>query len=134
MREKIDHLDAQFRRLHHLLVAQANELPEHPYSDLAARSILRAAASIEQICNGISTRLWDDPFEWTLPEYLSSRTRIIRYLDEVESTRQLAFAYLTDDSDLDKQIPAPRKLRTLFELFSDTLREAYVRDANTTDA
>ena len=34
--------------------------------------ILRSAAAVEQTFGGITTRLWDDPFEWTLPEALST--------------------------------------------------------------
>src|SRR5438874_2331398 len=45
--------------------------------------LLRSAAMVEKSFGGIMTRLWDDPFEWTLPEKLSDRKRILFYLDEV---------------------------------------------------
>src|SRR3954447_2071342 len=72
--------------------------------------ILRSAAMIEKTFGGITTRLWDDPFEWTLPEKLSTASHILNYLDEVEATRQKGFAYFTSDSDLQARIPAPEQL------------------------
>ena len=30
--------------------------------------ILRSAATVEQTFGALTTRMWDDPFEWTLPE------------------------------------------------------------------
>src|SRR5262249_51850786 len=42
-------------------------------------SILRSAANIEQVFLGITRRLWDDPFEWTLPEKLSSKPAVFEY-------------------------------------------------------
>src|SRR5690242_3650361 len=50
--------------------------------------ILRSAAAVEQTFDGLTTRMWDDPFEWTLPEKLSTRDAILQYLDEVEGTRK----------------------------------------------
>ena len=87
----------------------------------AGEYVLRSAAAVEQTCGGITTRLWDDPFEWTLPEKLSTRERVIEYLNEVEDTRRSAFRFFTSDSDLSKQIPAPEKLRSIFDLVLETL-------------
>ena len=86
--------------------------------------VLRSAAAVEQSCGGITTRLWDDPFEWTLPEELSTPDRIMDYLAEVESTRQLAFQFLKSDDDLKKEIPAPSTLRPIFDLLLETLARA----------
>ena len=86
--------------------------------------VLRSAAAVEQTCGGITTRLWDDPFEWTLPEELSTPDRIINYLAEVESTRQSAFQFLKSDDDLKKEIPAPSTLRPIFDLLLETLARA----------
>src|SRR5687767_509376 len=52
--------------------------------------VLRSAGAVEQTSGGISTRLWDDPFEWTLPESLASVDGVKHYLGEVELTRQQA--------------------------------------------
>lgn len=86
--------------------------------------VLRSAAAVEQSCGGITTRLWDDPFEWTLPEELSTPDRIMDYLAEVESTRQSAFQFLKSDDDLKKEIPAPSTLRPIFDLLLETLARA----------
>jgi len=56
-----------------------------------AESVLRGAAAVEQTFGGLTANLWDDPFEWTLPENLSTKARIIEYLEEVAATRQRAF-------------------------------------------
>ena len=78
--------------------------------------ILRSAATVEQMAGGIMMRLWDDPFEWTLPEKLSTVQLVIEYLDEVESTRSRAFGFIGSDDAMQKEIPAPENLRTIFDL------------------
>jgi len=86
--------------------------------------LLRSAGAVEQTFGGITTRLWDDPFEWTLPEKLSTPAAVLEYLDEVERTRLAGFGFFTSDDDLQKQIPAPEKLRPLFDLLLETLAKA----------
>src|SRR5688500_15344125 len=86
--------------------------------------ILRSAAAVEQTFGGITTRLWDDPFEWTLPEKLSTRAKVVAYLDEVEETRASAFKYFASDDDLAKQIPAPQRIRSIFDLMLETVARA----------
>jgi len=86
--------------------------------------ILRSAAMVEKTFGGITTRLWDDPFEWTLPEKLSDRESIIRYLDEVEETRKNGFSFFTSGADLKKELPAPEKLRSIIQILLDTLAMA----------
>lgn len=86
--------------------------------------ILRSAAMVEKTFGGITTRLWDDPFEWTLPEKLSDSTAILGYLDEVEATRQKGFAFFTSDDDLKREIPAPERLTPIIDILLDTLGKA----------
>lgn len=86
--------------------------------------ILRSAATVEKTFGGISTRLWDDPFEWTLPEKLSEKQDILNYLDEVEATRKRGFAFFTSDEDLTREIPAPERLKPLIDILIDTLTQA----------
>lgn len=86
--------------------------------------LLRSAAAVEQTCGGITTRLWDDPFEWTLPEKLSTPELVAGYMDEVEETRRVAFGFFKSDDDLHKQIPAPEDLRTIFDLLLETVARA----------
>jgi hypothetical protein len=86
--------------------------------------ILRSAAMVEQTFGGITTRLWDDPFEWTLPEKLSTKQAILQYFEEVEGTRTRGFAFIADDRSLLTRIPAPETLRSLFDILVDTLAAA----------
>jgi hypothetical protein len=86
--------------------------------------LLRSAAAIEQTCGGITTRLWDDPFEWTLPEELSTTAKVSDYLREVEASRVSAFRFLRSDDDLKMQIPAPSELRSIFDLLLGTVARA----------
>jgi hypothetical protein len=86
--------------------------------------LLRSAGAVEQTCNGITTKMWDDPFEWTLPESLSTNEKVLEYLGEVEETRARAFALFTSDEDLRRETPAPEKLKTIFALLLETLSRA----------
>lgn len=86
--------------------------------------VLRSAGKIEQTFGGITTRLWDDPFEWTLPEKLSTVELITEYLGEVEATRSNGFALLKSDEDLRREIPAPVKMKMIFEVLLETVARA----------
>ncbi len=86
--------------------------------------ILRSAAAVEQTFGGITVKLWDDPFEWTLPEELSTNEKILEYLSEVEKTRQNGFAFFTSDNDLLKEIPAPEEMKTIVTLLIETIARA----------
>jgi hypothetical protein len=70
-------------------------------------SVVRSAATLEQAFGGLTTNLWDDPHEWTLPETLSTSALIVEYLAEVDQARTRAFASLVDDSALEKYIALP---------------------------
>lgn len=87
--------------------------------------ILRSAAAVEQTCGGLNANLWDDPFEWTLPETLSTPELVAEYLDEVGQTRDRFFARLKDDEDLKKLIVLPGGgTEPLNNLLLETLRRA----------
>jgi hypothetical protein len=86
--------------------------------------ILRSAAMVEKTFGGITTRLWDDPFEWTLPEALSTSANVLAYLAEVEETRAAGFGFFKSDEDLTRRIPSPEKLRTLFDILLETVAHA----------
>jgi hypothetical protein len=97
--------------------------------DLAARSVspenlVRSAAAVEQMCGGLTANLWDDPFEWTLPETLYNPDRVIEYLDEVDLARQRTFNSI-DDAALTKLISVPSgESRLLISLLLETLVKA----------
>src|SRR6185369_7010731 len=86
--------------------------------------ILRSGAAIEQMCVGLTANLWDDPFEWTLPETLSNADRIVEYLSEVDLARELAFNSI-DDGALSKYIAVPSgEEQLLISLLLETLVKA----------
>jgi len=107
-----------------LLFAKPRKL-EHTFAMLSVGEyILRSAASVEQTFGGITTRLWDDPFEWTLPEKLSTTELIRDYLDEVEETTAKGFAFFASDDDLKRQMPAPVELKPILQILLETLARA----------
>ena len=102
-------------------VVRATESAAHSVGDL----VLRSAGAVEQTCGGITANLWDDPFEWTLPENLSTTRLVIEYLDEVDATRKRAFDRFLRDSDLLKQVQMPSgETQPLLNLLLDTLVRA----------
>ena len=92
--------------------------------DTVAERVVRSAACVEQAFGGVTTRLWDDPFEWTLPEELSDRSSILNYLDEVADTRNRGLAVIKSDADLKREIPAPVLMKTLDEVLKNCLADA----------
>lgn len=149
-REIVESLDREFARLHLnscaiIESASGDSLYEIPApaglsasnSEPASPSsigerVLRCTATIEQTFGGITANLWDDPFEWTLPEYLSTPQKVKDHLDEVEAMRQRAFTSFADDACLGKHIATPSgETQPLIELLSETLVSAadYQRQA-----
>jgi len=86
--------------------------------------IVRSAGAVEQTFDGITANLWDDPFEWTLPENLATREKLLEYFDEVEATRQRGFGLFKDDLDLLKKVMTPSGQMHLASLLLDTLVRA----------
>lgn len=86
--------------------------------------VLRSAAAVESTFGGITAKLWDDPFEWTLPEALPTPAHVLGYLDEVAVVRANGFAFLGDDAELARSIPAPEKLKPLSAILIDSLLRA----------
>ena len=85
---------------------------------------IRSAAAIEQLCGGLTANLWDDPFEWTLPETLSNADRVVEYLSEVDLARERAFNSI-DDAALTKYISVPSsEERPLISVLLETLVKA----------
>lgn len=96
---------------------------DFPFNSIGG-NILRSAGAVEQTFGGITVRLWDDPFEWTLPEELNTNAKIIEYLDETEKTRNRGFELFASDEDLKKEMPAPEKMKTIFEILLETVSKA----------
>ncbi len=130
-RHIVDSLDRAFARLHAgscNIVQRTTTERLYQSRDEAlsiGESVLRSAAVVEQAFGGITANLWDDPFEWTLPEYLTTPARVLEHLREVETTRARAFASFTDDSCLTKQIATPaEQSQSLVDLLLQTLERA----------
>jgi hypothetical protein len=130
MRKSIESLDKEFTDLHRQSCNLIEQLsPEQLYQKLPAadscgEQVLRSAAIVEQAFGGITANLWDDPFEWTLPEMLTTPARVVEYLAEVEDTRRQAFQLFKDDQDLSKNIMAPSGATQLRPFLLDTLQRA----------
>lgn len=133
MKESINSLDEQFALLHRqscelidrlspaLLYQKASDAAS---SDSCGEQILRGAAVVEQAFGGLTANLWDDPFEWTLPETLSTKSSVLEYLDEVEATRRRGFELFKSDQDLSKEIVTPTGPTQLLPFLLDTLKRA----------
>lgn len=136
MRNFIEIFDRRFQKIHSrscelIKLIPNNKLYWQPREKAAlfpvnscGEYILRSAGAIEQTFGGITTKLWDDPFEWTLPEALSTNEKILEYLDEVKEIRKKGFTLFQSDEDLRREIPAPERLKSLFELLLETLAKA----------
>lgn len=137
MKRLISCLDEEFARLHARTLALVQIIPAEklywqprPSSGAfpiysCGEYVLRSAASVEQTFGGINANLWDDPFEWTLPETLQSPAHIKGYLLEVETTRQGSFERFLEDGDLVKEIAAPSgQNKLLGALLLETLARA----------
>ena len=136
MKKLIEIFENQFARLHNRsgelvrmipdekLFWKPRELKETYAIRSCGENILRSAGAVEQTFGGITTRLWDDPFEWTLPEELSTVEKFTQYLEEVEETRKKGFAFFNSDEDLLKKLPAPEKLKSIFEILLETVARA----------
>lgn len=136
MKNQLTIFDWQFEKLHarscELIEKTPNEkLFWQPYKingsfpvNSCGAYILQSAGKVEQTFNGITAKLWDDPFEWTLPEALSTGNLMLEYLAEVEETRRRGFAFFHSDEDLSRVLPAPEKLKTIFEILLETSASA----------
>jgi hypothetical protein len=127
-------LSDEFARLYSLWCALLAECElefiykksEDSPSPSIGESLLRSAAVVEQTFGGITSNLFDDPFEWTLPETLATHESILEYLSEVEGTRRRAFDSFSSDAELAKEIVLPSgEMRSLAGLMLQTLTVAF---------
>ena len=115
-REIIEQLDQAFAELIVSLKHLARSVPPE--------NLVRSAAVIEQMCGGLTANLWDDPFEWTLPETLNTPAKVLEYLSEVETLRNRAFLAFKNDADLSKEIMTPAGAKQISPFLLDTLKRA----------
>src|SRR6185295_10595388 len=111
--------EAQFLELHTQSLALLKEVPQEQlywrpqhledatqnYS--VGEYLLKSAGAVEQTFGGLTANLWDDPFEWTLPETIDTKGKFESYLGEVEATRQRGFALFSGDDVLEKEVAMP---------------------------
>lgn len=130
MRQSIENLDEQFADLYRQSRDLITRLPRNLLYrgadewEACGEDLLRSAAVVEQAFGGLTANLWDDPFEWTLPETLSTAEKVNEYLAEVEATRRQAFDSFQDDGELDKEIMTPSGRTQLLRFLLDTLQRA----------
>ena len=142
MRSLIDSLGQRFESIHSASLELLDEFPaDHLFihSELGgergtsfAFELIRAAAEVEKAFGGITRRLWDDPFEWTLPEELSTKTAIRNYLAEVAAAREKGLRFIRSDEELSAKIPAPEEFLSLSEILTQTISRADNHLANAT--
>jgi len=128
-RQIVQHLEQEFAELIKSLKDLVRSVPtellyRHPPAVSVGENILRSAAVVEQTCGELTSNLWDDPFEWTLPETLSNPDLVVEYLSDVDAARQRAFSSIQDDSALTKYISDPSGERLLISLLLETLVKA----------
>src|ERR1041385_8188606 len=133
IRQKVEDLNRQFAEIHKIscdfTAGLAAELlyprpAQASPNDACGEQILRCSAVIEQSFGGLTANLWDDPFEWTLPETLDTPAKVLEYLREVEDLRNRGFLAFKDDSDLSKEIMTPAGPTEILPFLLDTLTRA----------
>ena len=131
MKDLINWFDREFKRLDsdwRAVIEQLNEAdlysPTQQRLCPPAEQILRSSRIVEQVFGGITANLWDDPFEWTLPEALAGKDKLIAYLNEVRDARARGFQFFKSDADLLKEIVAPSGPTQLMSLLLDALVRA----------
>ncbi len=136
MRFQLQIFNSAFERLHarslvildampeDRLYAKPRELDQTFAMFSCGEYLLRSAAAVEQTFLGLTRKLWDDPFEWTLPEALSTKAAVAQYINEAEDARLEGFRFLGSDDVLSREIPSPEKLRSIFEILLETLAKA----------
>jgi len=132
-RQLLEHLDKQFAEIHRTSSDFIANFPaellytrpaEASFHDTCGEQILRCGAVVEQSLGGLTANLWDDPFEWTLPETLNTPAKVLEYLSEVEELRTRAFLAFQNDADLFKEIVTPAGGQKILPFLLDTLKRA----------
>ena len=124
--QQFTQLDAAWREITRELATE--DLYRRPLPGLPTLSVgeyvVLSARVVEQTFGGITANLWDDPFEWTLPETLTTSEKLLEYFDEVQATRKRGFELFKNDDDLLKEIMTPAGETQLGSLLLDTLVRA----------
>ena len=131
MNDLISWFDREFARLEHAwreLIQATDDQRLYQIDDQqnlsVGEQVVQSARIVEQTFGGITANLWDDPFEWTLPETLTTWHKLLGYLDEVEDARRRGFELFQTDQDLLKTIMTPAGPTQVMSLLLDTLVRA----------
>jgi len=131
MKDLIVWFDREFARLEHAwreLIQATDDQRLYQIDNQqnlsVGEQVLKSARIVEQTFGGITANLWDDPFEWTLPENLTTSDKLLAYLGEVEDARRRGFALFQSDQDLLKTIMTPAGSTQVISLLLDTLVRA----------
>ncbi len=120
MKVLVTEIKREFEELLNRIEEASDKLVETELSNaeilFLREKLVRAATPVEQCFSGLTSRLWDDPFEWTLPEYISSGDRFDEYLREVRKATEKGFRVILTDEELTKSLPAPEKIATVFKV------------------
>lgn len=123
MKTLTDQFEHEFSELHRLTLEVLDQTAFETLFGSAGDSrvppgmlLIRSAAKVEQCFGGLTARLWDDPFEWTLAESFTDKSQVLTYLSEVEAACQRGFKLFNDDLDLTREIAAPVEMRTVFSV------------------
>ena len=131
MKDLIVWFDREFARLEHAwreLIQATDDQRLYQIDNQqnlsVGEQVVQSARIVEQTFGGITANLWDDPFEWTLPETLSTTQKLLAYLGEVENARRRGFALFQSDQDLLKTIMIPAGSTQVMSLLLETLVRA----------
>ena len=131
MKDLIAWFDREFARLEHAwreLIQATDDQRLYQIDNQqnlsVGEQVVKSARIVEQTFGGITANLWDDPFEWTLPETLTTSNKLLAYLGEVENARRRGFELFQSDEDLLKTIMTPAGPTQLMSLLLDTLVRA----------
>ena len=134
--ETVAVIGGEFERIHQNLIDVLALIPEEKlyWKPFESENFIRIYSCgelvshiggiVEYAFNGITSNLWEEPFEWITREVLPTRSHIAAYLDEVARVRRMAFTDFKD-KDLPKLIYFPNSASTtLGEILVKTLSHA----------
>jgi uncharacterized damage-inducible protein DinB len=132
----VEAISTELERIHQNLIELLDLIPEEklywkPFQSpnfiriySCGELISHVGGIVEYAFNGITSNLWEEPFEWITREALPTRAHVATYLEEVAQLRRQAIEMLTDN-DLSKRLYFPNAVATTMgEILIRTLSHA----------
>jgi uncharacterized damage-inducible protein DinB len=132
----VETIESELERIHRNLIDILDLIPEDKlyWKPFDSQNFIRIYSCgelishiggiVEYAFNGLTSNLWEEPFEWITREVLPTRAHIATYLEDVAQVRRVAFAGFTD-GDLPKRIYYPNgTATTIGEILVRTLSHA----------